>query len=150
MYSGVARLLGREGQNCSEGANRYPNQFFFLFSWVGTRVVLILGILEFLRRERLWFEINKKKISSQVSSLYLNFNLSRTAMQVSHLNNLRFLALNEQFFIPAKVMVSKIWNSVDFILIIVAILLNLYRFLAIIILELQLDKILLYGSVNKL
>ena len=57
-------------------------------------------------------------------------------MQISHLNNMMgFLALNDQFFIPAKVMSQKIWNSVDFILIIVAIPKIFYRFLAIIILE---------------
>ena len=66
-------------------------------------------------------------------------------------NNIGFLALNDQFFIPAKVMVQKIRNSVDFILIIVAILpQNIYRFLAITILELQLDKLLLYFSISKL
>ena len=73
------------------------------------RVVLILGIFDFLRLQRLiWFEINKKKKKQhpQVSSLYLNFNLMQ-AMQVSHLNNIEFLALNDQFFIPAKVMVPK-------------------------------------------
>ena len=68
-------------------------------------------------------------------------------MQVSHLNDMGFLALNDQFYIPAKVIIQKIWNSVDFILIIVAILQNFYRFLAIIILELQLDKILLYLNI---
>ena len=61
-----------------------------------------------------------------------------------------FWALNDQFFIPTKEIIQKIWNFVDFILIIVAILQNFYRHLAIIILELQLDKILLYLSVNKL
>ena len=35
-----------------------------------------------------------------------------------------------QFFISAKVMVQKIWNSVNIILIIVAIFQNFYRFLA--------------------
>ena len=35
----------------------------------------------------IWFEINKKNIP-QVSSLYLNFNQCRTAMQVSYLNNI--------------------------------------------------------------
>ena len=70
-------------------------------------------------------------------------------MEVYHLNNMGFLSIN-QFFIPAIVMVQKIWNSVEFILIIVAILQNVYRFLANIILELQLDKILLYLSVSKL
>ena len=68
------------------------------------------------------------KISINV--LYLNFTLCRTAMQVSHLNNMGFLALNDQFFIPAKVS-----SKMDFILIIVAILQNFCRFLAIIILE---------------
>ena len=61
-----------------------------------------------------------------------------------------FLAMNDQFFIPAKVMVQKISNSVDFILIIVAIALNFRRFLAITILELQLDKILLYHNISML
>ena len=46
-------------------------------------------------------------------------------------------------------MVQKIWNSVDLILIILAIIQNFYIFLAIIILELQLDKILLYLSISK-
>ena len=49
-----------------------------------------------------------KKNIPQVSSLYINFNLCRTAMQVSHLNNMGFLALNDQFFIPAKAMIQKI------------------------------------------
>ena len=40
-----------------------------------------------------------------------------------------------QFFIPAKAMVQKILNSVDFIPRIVAIPQNVHRFLAIIILE---------------
>ena len=44
-----------------------------------------------------------KKNISQVSSIYLKFNLCRTAIQVSHLNNMGFLALNDQFFILAKV-----------------------------------------------
>ena len=82
----------------------------------------------------IWFEINKNNIP-QVSSLYLNFNLCHTAMQVSHLNNMRFLALTDQFFIPAKKIVQKIWNFVNFIFIIVAILRNFNRFSAIIILE---------------
>ena len=56
-------------------------------------------------------------------------------MQVSHLNNMEFLALNDQLFIPAKVIVQKIWNFVDFIIIIVAIPQNFYKFLAIIILD---------------
>ena len=60
------------------------------------------------------------------------------------------MALKDQFFIPAKVMDQKIVNSVDFILIIVAIPQNFYRFLAITILELQLDKILIYLCVSKL
>ena len=55
-----------------------------------------------------------------------------------------FLTLNEQFFVPAKVMVQKIWNSVDFILIIIAIAKNFDRFLSIIILKFQLDKLLQY------
>ena len=62
-------------------------------------------------------------------------------MQVSHLNNIGVLELKLQFFIPAKAMVKKIWNSVDFILIIITILENFYRLLDIIILELELDKI---------
>ena len=54
------------------------------------RVVLILGIFKFLGWQRLiWFEIKKKNIP-QVSSVYLTFNLWRTAMQVSHLNNMGF------------------------------------------------------------
>ena len=60
-----------------------------------------------------------------------------------------FLALNEQFLIPAKVIARKICNSLDFIFIIVAILKNFYRFLAILILGLQRDKILLYLRVSK-
>ena len=37
-------------------------------------------------------------------------------MLVSHvINNMEFLALNDQIFIPAKVMIQKIWNSVDII-----------------------------------
>ena len=50
----------------------------------------------------------KKKIFPQVPNLYLNFNLCRTAMQVSHLNNMGFLALNDHFFITAKEMLQKI------------------------------------------
>ena len=49
-----------------------------------------------------------KKNIPQVSSLYLNFKLGRTAVQVSHLNNMGFLPMNHQFFIPAKEMVQKI------------------------------------------
>ena len=114
------------------------------------RVVLILGILEFLGWQRLiWFEIKWKNIS-QVSSLYLNFNLCLTVMQVSRLNNKGFLALNDQLFIQIKVIVQKSSTSVYIILIIVAILKYFYRFLASIILGLQLDKILLYLSVSKL
>ena len=65
-------------------------------------------------------------------------------MQISHLNNMEFLALNDQFFIPAKLIVQKIWISVDIIfIIVVTIFQNFYRFLAILILEFQLDKILL-------
>ena len=56
-----------------------------------------------------------------------------TAMQVSY--NMGFSALNDQFFISPKVMVKKIWNFVDFILIIAAIPQNFYRFLAIKIFE---------------
>ena len=55
-------------------------------------------------------------------------------MQVSHVNEMEFLPLNDQLFIPAKAMGQKIWNYVDFILIIVAIPQNFYRCLAIIIL----------------
>ena len=69
----------------------------------------------------IWLEMIKKNIP-QISRLDFNFNLYRTAMQVSHLNNPGVLELNDQFFIPAKVMVQNIWNYVDFILIIVAIL----------------------------
>ena len=83
----------------------------------------------------------KKKNIPQVSSLYLNSILCHTAMQVFHLNNIGFLTLKYQYFIPAKAVVQKIRNSVDFILIIVAILQNFYRLLDIIILGLQLDKI---------
>ena len=71
-------------------------------------------------------------------------------MQVSHLNNMGFLALKYRFFIPAKAIVQTFLNFVDFILIILAILQNFDRFLAIIILELQLDKMLLYVCVSKL
>ena len=39
---------------------------------------------------------------------YLNFNLCRTAMQVSHLNNMGFLELKLQFFIPTNAMVYTI------------------------------------------
>ena len=53
------------------------------------RVVLILCIFECWCCLRLiWFEINKNKKINQVSSLYLNFNLCCTAIQVSHLNNM--------------------------------------------------------------
>ena len=62
-------------------------------------------------------------------------------MQVSHLNNMGFLGLKYQFFIPAKVMVQK-FETLHFILIILAIFQNFYKFLAIIIWELQLDKLL--------
>ena len=73
------------------------------------RVVLILDIFEYLRGQGLiWLEIKKKKNIPQVSSLNLNFDLCPTAMQVSHLNNMRFLALNDKFFIPAKTIVQKI------------------------------------------
>ena len=61
---------------------------------------------------------------------------------------MEFLALKYQLFIPAKAIVQQIWNCVDFILIIVPILQNFYIFLAIIILELKLDKILIYLSVS--
>ena len=44
----------------------------------------------------------KKKQYSQVSSRYLIFILYATAMQVSHLNNMKFLALNDQFFRPKQ------------------------------------------------
>ena len=82
-------------------------------------MVLILNIFEYLRgQDHIWLEINLKKYPSKFQ-VYLNFNLCRTTMQVSHLNNMAFLALNDQFFIPDKVMVQKILNSVNFILIIV-------------------------------
>ena len=58
--------------------------------------------------------------------------------------------MDDKFFVPAKVIIPKIWNSVNFIIIILAIPKNFYRFLAIIILELQLDKMLQYLSVTKL
>ena len=94
-----------------------------------TRVVLNVGIFEFSRRQRLtWFEINKKKYILQVSSLYLNFNLRRTAIKVSRLNNMGYLTLNNQFFIPANIMIQTVWNSLDFILIIAAIPQNFYSF----------------------
>ena len=82
--------------------------------------------------------VRNKKLKNipQVSSLYLNFSLVLNSDEVSHLNNIGFLTLNDQLFIPAKVMVQKTWNSVDFIIIIVAVPENFYRFLAIIILEL--------------
>ena len=70
-------------------------------------------------------------------------------MQVSHLNNMGFLALERAIFYSGQSNGSK-KLKLDFILIIVAILQNFYRFLAIIIFELQLDKILLYLSVTKL
>ena len=41
----------------------------------------------------------KKKNILKVSSPYLNFNLCRKAMQVSHPNNMEFLTLNIQFFL---------------------------------------------------
>ena len=62
---------------------------------------------------------------------------------------MEFLALND-LFIQAKIIVQKIWNSVDLIFLVVAIPQNFYRFLAIRILELQLDKLLLYLSISKL
>ena len=52
--------------------------------------VLILGIFVFLCYPMLkWFEIKKKNIP-QVSSLYLNFNMYPTSMNVSHLNSMGF------------------------------------------------------------
>ena len=57
---------------------------------------------------------------------------------------MEFLALNDQFFIPAKVM-FQFRNSVDFILIILAIPQNFYRYLAIIIL--QSSNLLRYSSI---
>ena len=60
------------------------------------------------------------------------------------------LALDDQFFYFGQSMVLKIWNTGDFILIIVAIAKNVHRFLAIIILKLQLDKLLLDLIISKL
>ena len=85
----------------------------------------------------------KKKLKFQ-ASISILINLCRAAMQVFHLNNKGFFALNDQLFIPANVMIQKIRNSVDFFLE------NFYRFVTIIILELQLNKILLYLTVSKL
>ena len=73
------------------------NSNLFLCVCVYIRVVLILGIFKFLRGQGLiWFEINKKKNIPQVSSFYVNFNPCLTAMQVSHLNNMGFLALGKK------------------------------------------------------
>ena len=50
----------------------------------------------------------KKKNIAQILRIYLNFNLCPTSMQVSHLNNMGFLAQKYQFVISAKAMVQKI------------------------------------------
>ena len=82
----------------------------------------LFGHFRIFTRARAHMVRNKfKKNIPQVSNLYLNFNLCRTVMQVSQINNPGFLVLNDQFFIPVKVMVQKIRNSVDFIHIIVAV-----------------------------
>ena len=58
---------------------------YIRYMWTYIREALILGIFEFLCSQMLiWFGMNKNK-HPQVSSLYLNFNICRTAMQVSHL-----------------------------------------------------------------
>ena len=65
---------------------------------------------------------NKKKKYPQIfKSLSQFWKLCPTAMKVSHLNNMGLFTMNDQCFIPVKVMVQKIGNSVDFIFIIVAI-----------------------------
>ena len=130
----------------------YFNAIYIIFWNTWYKIQFVLGLIwrifEFLFSQRLiWFEIKKKNIP-QVSSLYPNFNLCQTTMQI-HLNNMGFWEMNDQFFIPTKVMAQKMWNSVGFILIIVVILQTFYRFLVIIILELQPDKILRYLSVSR-
>ena len=104
------------------------------------RVVLILIIFEFLCWQRLiWFEINKQKYPPSFKSLS-NFNLCRTAMQVSHLNNMGVLDIEISIFYSDQSNGSKNLKLCRLYLysIIEAILQNFCRFLAIIILELQL------------
>ena len=142
-YTYIGRPLWLQFFSIGSGICHDPISFYkglkngsFYIDLIESRVVLILGIFKFLRWQRfIWFEINKNKISAkfQVSISILICAAQRCKFHI--LNNMGFWALNDQFFIPAKVMVQKIWNPEDFILIIVIILQNFYRFLAIIILE---------------
>ena len=78
----------------------------YKFHWYWTFFVMYVyqggpyfGHFRIFARARAHMVRNKKKKNiPQVSSLYLNFSPGLTAMQVSHLNNMGFLALNYKIF----------------------------------------------------
>ena len=65
-------------------------------------IVLIMRIENADKASYVRNKVNKKKYPPKFQ-VYLN--LCRTAMQVSHLNNIGFLPLTDKFFIPAIVIV---------------------------------------------